>query len=41
LLFFKAAAESAWQQSPFLFFRTVDNNKYYAAALIDRAGTAA
>src|SRR5689334_18311519 len=33
LLFFKTAAEPTWQQSPFLFFRTQDNNKYYSAAL--------
>jgi hypothetical protein len=33
LLFFKTAAEPAWHQSPFLFSRTLDNNKYYSAAL--------
>ena len=33
LLFFKAAAEPTWHQSPFLFFRTLGNNKYYSATL--------
>jgi hypothetical protein len=33
LLFFKTAAEPTWHQSPFLFFRTLDNNKYYSATL--------
>jgi hypothetical protein len=33
LLFFKTAAEPSWRQSPFLFFRTLDNNKYYSATL--------
>jgi hypothetical protein len=33
LLFFKTAAEPTWQQSPFLFFRTQDNKKYYSATL--------
>ena len=32
-LFFKTAAESTWHVSPFLFFRTLDNNKYYSATL--------
>ena len=33
LLFFKTAAEPTWHQSPFLFFRTLGNNKYYSATL--------
>jgi hypothetical protein len=33
LLFFKTAAEPAWHQSPFLFFRTLGNNTYYSASL--------
>ena len=33
LLFFKTAAEPTWHQSPFLFFRTLGNKKYYSATL--------
>jgi galactose oxidase len=32
-VFLKRATDAAWQSQPLLFRRTVDNNKYYAAAI--------
>lgn len=32
-LFFKRQADGGWTEVPMLFYRTLDNNKYYAAAI--------